>query len=295
MHLRSRSLEVEVLPEVGGKIAQIRDLVDNRLWLVPPQIPYRTLVQGTDWTDYDTSGMDDCFPNVDVCRYPSPPWAGAPLPQLGEWVYGSWEVVDHASEAVTMMRTGTRLPYRTLKTVRVADHAVTVAYRVENLSDSAIEYIWSAHPLLTVGSRFELRLFSSNLSFVTYPPDGSVYQWPLYGHIDLSRDWIDRGRTLKIFLCGMTQGRCELSLDDAVIEFDCDLSPPLFLGVWFNHFGFPANDRPAFRCIAVEPCTSPTDVLGSAARQPHRTLAPRFRTDWSLQMHFRREGSPKPL
>ena len=70
MYLRSRSLEVEVLPEVGGKIAQIRDLADGRLWLVPAQAPYVTLADGTNWTDYDISGMDDCFPNVDACTYP---------------------------------------------------------------------------------------------------------------------------------------------------------------------------------------------------------------------------------
>src|SRR3954470_15956569 len=136
MYLRSRSLEVEVLLDVGAKIAQIRDLRDGRLWLVRPQSPYRTLQKGTDWTDYDTSGMDDCFPNVEVCTYPFPPWKGESLPQLGEWVYGSWDVVSDSAREVTLTRSGNKLPDRATKVVGIVDNAVSVAYRLENPGES---------------------------------------------------------------------------------------------------------------------------------------------------------------
>ena len=283
MHVGSALLEVEVLPTVGAKIGQVRDLRDGRLWLVQPQAPYKTLQHGTRWTEYDTSGMDDCFPSVDECAYRLPPWEGTSLPQLGEWVYGSWDVASHSNDAIALSRLGRALPYFAHKSVSVVSDVVRVSYCVENRGDAPLEYIWSAHPLLNAGSDFHLQLPSGDLSFVTYPPDGQVYRWPWYGDVDLSRNWIERGRTLKIFVLGLAQGRCDLRLDDKAVQFEFDLSPPI-LGIWFNHFGFPKEGRRPFRCIAIEPCTSPTDVLDD--RHAHRLLEPGADHRWSMTIRF---------
>ena len=92
--LASPALEVAVLPEVGSKIAQIRFISSAQDLLVPPRRPYRVLPVDRPWVEYDTSGMDDCFPNVDEGPYPLEPWRNRPLPQMGEWVRGSWETVS---------------------------------------------------------------------------------------------------------------------------------------------------------------------------------------------------------
>ena len=70
--IESSQLTVEVLPEVGGKIAQIRDKGSLYEFLIPAQTPYRTIPSDGDWTQCDTSGMDDCFPNVAAGDYPEP-------------------------------------------------------------------------------------------------------------------------------------------------------------------------------------------------------------------------------
>ena len=85
IHIESSALVVEVMPEVGGKVAQIRD--KSTLWnfLVPAQKPCRTIPLDGDWLKYDTSGMDDCFPNVAAGYYPGAPWTNLRLPT---WAYG---------------------------------------------------------------------------------------------------------------------------------------------------------------------------------------------------------------
>lgn len=284
MKIHSTVMEVEVLPEVGGKIAQIRDLRDGRNWLIPPQRPLRTLESGTRWMDYDTSGMDDCWPNIEACTYPGPPWKGAPLPQLGDWAYGTWEVTDHSPAHVTLRRDGEILPYRALKTIRVAESRVEVQYRLGNVGRAPFQYMWAAHPLIAAGPAFRLTVAPGEVRFVTFPPDGRVYTWPDYGSIDLSKEWIPPGKTLKIFLTGLSQGWCGLDTLNGRVEFTFDLTGAPVLGLWFNHRGFPAGDH-AFQCIAVEPCTATTDVLEAGT---DRVLVPGHSVEWSVQLQFRR-------
>jgi hypothetical protein len=288
VYIRSPSLEVLVLPEVGGKIAQIRDLRDGvRRLLVPPQRPYAPLQVGGKWVDYDTSGMDDCFPNVDECPYPHEPWKGVPLPQLGEWVYGAWDVEHYAANTVTLARDGSSLPYRAFKTISVSGATLEVRYRVENRCDAPIHYMWSAHPLLSAGPTFHLEL-PRPAEFVTYPPDGQTYTWPWYKSLDLSREWIEAGRTLKIFLFGLNEGNCQLTTVDLAVGFEFNVQETPFLGVWFNHFGFQRAERPQFRCIAVEPCTSCSDVLDPVHRPSDRVLEPRSAAAWFVRVISRR-------
>jgi hypothetical protein len=60
--IRSAALSVEIVPEVGGKITQIHDQRTGHRLLVPPQKPLRSIPLEASWLDYDTGGMDDCFP-----------------------------------------------------------------------------------------------------------------------------------------------------------------------------------------------------------------------------------------
>ncbi len=290
MLIRSDDLEVLVLPEIGGKIAQVRDRRSGYEWLIPPQRPYRTLMPGTRWIEYDTSGMDDCFPNVDECLYPSGRWLGTALPQLGEWVYGTWEILDgHSTDRVSLNRTGWLLPCRAYKEIHIEGSRIEVRYRVENPTDAPMPYLWSAHPLITAAADFRLLLpVADDATFVTYPPDGNVYRWPHYGAVDLSREWIEPGRTLKIFVSGLRAGSCSLQTDGGMVHFGFDIESVPVLGIWFNNFGFPRDGRSPFRCIAVEPCTAASDVLDQNTVRSGSALAPGAQREWGIRMEFRR-------
>jgi hypothetical protein len=278
--IRSSVLEVEVLPEVGGKIGRIGDLRSSRSLLVPPQRPYRTIPAGDRWIDYDTSGMDDCFPNIDEGPYPREPWTGVRLPQLGEWVYGSWRVASSDERGATLERRGGVLPYRASKRIGfAAEDTLLLRYRVENHGQAPFQYLWAAHPLIAAGNEFELRLPAGALAFVTFPPDGRQHHWPRYDAIEVSREWIPHGTALKIFVTGLAEGWSELRFPTHALRFTFDVARTPVLGVWFNNFGFPPRREP-FRCIAVEPCTSPSDLLHALEPVAYPVIEPASAAEW---------------
>jgi len=291
IEIQSSALLVTVLPEVGGKIAQIRDLQSGHDLLIGPRRPYRTIPMNGDWLQHDTSGMDDCFPNVAQGLYPQAPWSDTHLPDLGEWTHGTWEVTDADPAKIVLERTGSALPYVAVKTVRMAnDRSLEFSYLVENRGDAPIRYLWSAHPLISVDASFTIEVPSGNLTFRTFPHDAKIRRWPMYQGINLSREWIAPGSNLKVFLTGMTEGWCALHLPSHTLRFTFDIESIPVLGLWFNNYGFPAGEQ-AFRCIAVEPCTSPSDLLDELAPSEYPVLRPGERSQWSLGLQVSRHSS----
>ncbi len=285
--IESARLLVEVLPEVGGKIGQITEKVSGRKFLVPPQRPYRTIPIDGDWLKHDTSGMDDCFPNVAAGSYPDAPRAGVQLLDLGEWTHGAWEVRSTADAAVVMTMNGRALPYTATKTIRfVDDETLALEYPVENHGQAPFLFLWSAHPLIEVENDFELLLPHGDLDLRVFPPDGVPYQWPTCRGTSLRDKWISRGATLKVFLSGLSEGWCSLLLPSHSLTFSFDLEKVPAVGVWFNNFGFPRRDGTPFRCIAIEPCTSPSDLLDDLAATAYPTIKSGESAEWKMQLRI---------
>lgn len=287
LRIESAIFAVDVLPEVGGKIGQIRDKSSGRELLVSPRKPYRTIPLDGDWLQHDTSGMDDCFPNIAAGPYPLDPWRDVQLPDLGEWTHGSWTVVESGEKLVGLERAGDALPYFARKTVRfVDDRVLELSYRVENRGAALLRYMWSAHPLIAVEGPYELRLPPGELTYCTFPNDGNRYAWPYLNSLDLSREWIPQGRNLKIFIRGITEGWCELRLPEHTLRFTFDERVTPVVGVWFNHLGFPAGASAPFRCVAVEPCTSTSDLLDELPAGAYPSIPPAGVAEWSLRLEI---------
>ena len=173
------------------------------------------------------------------------------------------------------------LPYVARKSVElIGDRALRLSYTVRNLGTERFHYIWSAHPLIAVGESFSVRLPGDRLSFVTFPHDGQKYRWPMYRGVDLSREWLPHGQNLKVFVSGMSTGWCELLTCGRMLRFEFDLNAHPIVGLWFNHYGFRGGGDEPFRCIAVEPCTSPTDVLHALAPDAYPSIAAGSSAEW---------------
>jgi hypothetical protein len=285
IRIESSALIVEVLPEVGGKIAQIRD--KSTLWnfLIPAQRPYRTIPFDGDWLKHDTSGMDDCFPNVAADYYPEPPWTALQLPDLGLWTHGTWEVAKTSISEVVMEKAGKDLPYFATKTIRfLDDRTLQFYYRLENCGETALRYLWSAHPLFAVPDTYEILLPEGALTYQIFPRESGVHPWPKFNHTSLSSEWIAQGKTLKLFIEGLREGWCALRLPAYTLRFSFDLSTVPVVGLWFNNYGFPADGSRTFRCIAVEPCTSASDLLNDLDPGAYPRIAAGGAAQWSIQL-----------
>jgi len=105
-----------IVPELGAKIASIRDHRNGREWLwTNPDLGYRRLPPDASYVrDADTGGWDECFPTVAPCPYPSAPKRGLPLPDHGEIWSRPWQTqVARTPTAVTIESIvyGAILPY----------------------------------------------------------------------------------------------------------------------------------------------------------------------------------------
>jgi len=283
--IESSTLAVTVLPEVGGKVGQILHKTLGCNLLIAPRKPYRTIPLHGDWLQYDTSGMDDCFPNIARGSYIQGVPAPVKLPDIGEWSHGKWEILSAARDHVMMQRPGVLLPYFAQKRVSLVNEStLEFAYSVENRGTSPLRYMWSAHPLIDVQNEYELVLPSGDLDFRVFPSDGEMHRWPDWNGLDLSQTWISKGMDLKIFVVGLTEGWCELRCQSYTLRFTFDLSTTPVLGIWFNNFGFPAEGGAPFRCVAVEPCTSPSDLLDELDSTAYPVIPPGATAAWSLRL-----------
>lgn len=284
IQLESSALLVDVLPEVGGKTAQVRDKASQRDLLISPQRPYRSIPIDGDWLKHDTSGMDDCFPNVAAGTYPQAPWAGAKLPDLGEWTHLVWSVEKSERRELVMRAEGQVLPYTAIKTLRFADeHTLHFSYSVVNRGLHSFRYLWSVHPLIAVGEQFALQFPAGDLAFRLFPPTPETFTWPIFKGASLSNDWIPSGTTLKIFVTGFSEGTCALVLPNCTLRFVFDPHLLPVVGIWFNNFGFPRDGGQPFRCIAIEPCTTPSDLLDQLDQAAYPQIPPGATLRWELQ------------
>jgi hypothetical protein len=289
--LESSSLRVYVRPDVGAKIAQIVDLRSGEALLVPPSKAYAEIPADKCWLDYDVSGLDDCFPNIAAGRYPGGRWAGTSLPDHGEWVYGAWEVDAATSRLIHLRRAGSVLPYSVRKTISlVHEDTIRFEYEVTNMSSASFRYLWAAHPLIRVDERgYRLKLPPGKKEARTLTA-GHEFEWPRFHGIDLSTTWIAAGQTLKLFILDLNEGWCELELGHCTLRFEFDLATTPRLGIWLNNFGFPAKPQEAFRCVALEPCTSASDSLDELTADMYPTIAAGQTAAWSFTLKV---GSPQ--
>lgn len=184
-----------------------------------------------------------------------------------------------------MRRRGHSLPYLAYKTIKVAnDDTLEFSYRVENHGEVPMRYIWSAHPLIRVPEEFRLDVPGEGITFRTFPSDRTVYSWPIWKGVDVGCHWISARSNLKVFLTGLRDGWCALRIPQCTIEFTFSCSTTPVLGIWFNNCGFPADGDRAFRCIAVEPCTSATDLLDDLDASAYPSIPAGGTSAWSFHL-----------
>src|SRR5690606_36107320 len=79
--LRSESVEVVVLPEIGAKVYSLKNLRSGRewMWRPPEGEHFRQVSLGTPFEESSLVGADECLPTIGECK-----WRGRSLPSHGE-------------------------------------------------------------------------------------------------------------------------------------------------------------------------------------------------------------------
>jgi hypothetical protein len=307
--LESAQLWLVILPRISGKIASLVDKsTDEELLWRNPDRGYREPAYGDDFALYDTSGWEDCLPNIAAGPYPEWPWRGVSLPDHGEVWALPWEArID--GEAIELAVHGVRLPYRFEKRVSVDGNRVHLLHRITNPTAFPMRYIWATHPLFRVrpGTRIVLP------EGVRVRIDSSI-GWRLGQYLDelswpIARDTrgqdveLDRvgepdlGFADKLYTTRVDEGWCGLydteSRRAVALTFDPEQLPNI--GIRSNQGGWP-SEGPSSYNVGLEPTCGYPDALDVAhERGAVATIAPGERQEWAVTLHFGEADSVQAL
>ena len=286
--LRSESVEVRVVPELGAKIESLRDLRSGREWMWSPS-PERRLFANKREDGFGEStflGADECLPTIAACE-----WRGRKLPGHGEAWREAWELLPDENAIHTRLR----LPISPLEITRrlsLDDNRVLLQYSLRNLSAETQEYLWALHPLLTVEDGDELVLPSAcrrvrtDASFgCELGERGGGWDWP-HPLPQMNLQKLDFGQpnaAVKVFTAPLEEGWAQLrnALSGTSLTFRFDTAQLDTLGLWINRGGLSG-----FHHVAIEPTCGAPDALDVAAREWRRckVLGPHETHRWELQI-----------
>ena len=296
LELSDAAMRLTVLPQWGGKVAEMLDLRRSREWLYKsPALPYRLPVYDASYVrDFDVGGFDECFPTIGACLYPAAPWRGTPLPDHGEVWSLPWAArID--GQALHLTAHGVRLPYRFEKSIRLLGNGrARFDYRAANLTPFPMPFLWSSHPLFAARPGMRLTLPVTRVRAQSAPAfaahHGEVIPWPLAGDLDLSLiPQPAAGLAVKLFTPVLDAGWAELSdpSDGAAFRFDFNPALVTHLGLWLNYGGWAGapGAEPYFN-LAIEPCIGAPDALDTAFEhwREYAVLPPNGSLDWWLEM-----------
>jgi galactose mutarotase-like enzyme len=290
--IRSASLQVDVLPSLGGKISSLRWLPHNLELLQPPLIPYRPRTPWMKFEDSDASGFDECIPSIAECEVDSP---GGPIriPDHGEFWRLPWSCTQLA-DGISMEATSEILQLRFERTLRVTDDTtihssslgsskqsrsaatLEVTYRLWNIGRSSTQYLWSAHPLFAVDAG-DCVLLPESVKNVTVEWSaqqrlgslGDACVWPHAKsssgkQVDLGNVGSVESRVgEKLYASAPKEGWAAILRSRHAIRIEV-LFDPLqspYLGLWLCYGGWPEDKSSRQHCVAIEPCTAPADSL----------------------------------
>ena len=143
--LENDFLKVSVIPELGAKIAQIKDKHVNYDWLWEDSTRPLRARQVTDkYDEHDITGFDECFPNIGISSYPGDP--DLILPDHGELWSQAWSC-EKTNDSIISTAIGKVLPYKFERKITLKDRSLVFSYAIENTGQESFKGFWSAHPL----------------------------------------------------------------------------------------------------------------------------------------------------
>ncbi|WP_425145113.1 hypothetical protein [Deinococcus sp.] len=300
-------VSVTLLPELGAKLSSLYDVQRGREWLwTSDQTPYAHHAYGTSYVQQaDSGGWDECFPTVAASPDPD---TGAAYPDHGELWSQRWETsVQHSADALTLHSQASgvqrRYAFERALTLRPASPTLELSYRVENLEDTPLPFIWSAHPLFKLTPGLRLRLPAGTRlhpyfapAYVTLPK-ATPFPWPFQIQVDgdpVALDPLPSPNTraaLKVWSEPLAQGFAELYDREARLRMDFEPQALPQIALWLNAGGWNGRGGAPYANLALEPCIGQQDSVAEAAAAGRCAVLPAgAERRWTLKVTL--GGSP---
>ena len=281
LRLENDFLTVEIVWELGGKIAQITDRRTGRRWLdrhprLAWQLPGAHELTAPDAYVRlgDLGGWDEVCPTIASTIYPLPPFAGRRLPDHGECWYRQPDESRYG-QAVEHRWRGEVLPFELRRRCELGPNRprIVFEYALRSQADAPLALMWSAHPVLRIepGMRLELpagtpmNVVSSGSPLGT---PGTRFEWPVCAAFDLTAVMPNAGWAVKLFSDPLDPGTVVLAAPDGeklrIAWSSRAASIGLRLGLWLNYGGWSGDGGAPLCNIGIEPCIGMPDALDQA-------------------------------
>lgn len=289
--LSNEFIELVALPQIGGKVISIKDKKSNTEFLLPNQNPtgkYLIPNYGDDFSKYDTSGFDDCFPNISEEKILIKQ-NQISLPDHGELWSRPWNYSTNNDE-INFSIQGIQFNYLFEKKIALNERKIIIDYQLTNLSLTKFSYIWSAHPLLQIEEGDEIilpkEINNMKIFWSSYPKFKGKLTFPIFNNIDFLKVQSPKSAfALKLFSEKFKSGYAGLYKKDKKVsilfEFDAIKIP--FLGLWLCYGGWPIDQTKKHYTIAIEPTTSNNDSLRQAIKNKSaKVILPNKKIRWTI-------------
>ncbi len=300
--LRNERLQLEILPAMGGKIATFQSLPSGQELLQQPLSPYAPRTRTMPFDEGEASGYDECIPSVADCEIKTS-HGPVQIPDHGDFWRLPFETQLQDQNTVVLEAIGFSLPLRFRKTFQVSGDRLLLSYQLENIGSQPVPYLWSAHPGFAVdpGDRIVL---PSSVKQVTVEwsaggrlgSQGTHHSWPRTTTASGSATDLGLVGTAaeqvgdKLFTGPLSEAWCTLQRARLGLEIHMTFDHRFahYLGVWISYGGWPPGRDSKQFCVALEPCTAPTDSLAVALRKGWaRTLDPKQSDSWQVELQVR--------
>lgn len=265
LKLENEFLRVVILPDSGGKIISLRDLVNNREWLTQGPLPEPGAVSrvGDTWTGREGWGWDECFPNISA----APPT----LADHGEIWSRPWQF-EMTPDGLVGKIEGFHFDYTFERRFRLENRVLIASYRVVNRMATPLKAVWAMHSVFAAKPGMQIELPASirelQVESAMSVKVGKQVDWPLTrdedgNELDLGTTPPGEGKSyaLKLFTKRLQPGEGWAVLRDSEnslkLEYDPTTVP--YLGLWLNYGAWEGSYE-----AALEPASSPCDALGKA-------------------------------
>lgn len=290
--LESERIRVELIPQLGAKIVSLSYKPTGKEWLLDAGARELRQADGLSFGQLDMSGWDECFPTIDACSIELEDAAVVSLPDHGEVWSLSWEVSVGADSVCCSVK-GAALPYELSRAISFVDEdTIRLDYRVVNLGEQPMPFLWVPHPQFAVTEQTRIELPAAMDEAVCmfgglHHQTGERYRWEELATIDA----VVSGDGHKYYAPSRWQeGWCRLLAlgSGNWLRLEVDPQQVPYFGLWIDEGMF--NDR---NVMTPEPSIGYYDSLARAVENGSAPfVAPGGTYEWSMQLQLGvREGA----
>ena len=272
--LENSQLAVTVYPWLGGKIGQLLHLPTGFQPVFQSTTPLRPANLYADFSQYDTSGLDDAFPTI-IEENLTVAGASVHLPDHGE-IWSANFSHDEREHSLALAMDSKILPYHYEKEISLEENALVLHYTIANTGSVPFSCHWTFHGLFIYHEDMQLLLPEGAVQAVNatdslrFGAAGEIYGLPI-GQLPGGKPWDfrrvpppDPPSAEKFWLTEpVNQGRCGYLYPHAGLKVILEYNPAQlpYLGCWITAGGFKGE----YNC-ALEPSNGYYDSVACAQR-----------------------------